>query len=110
MAAASTAGCGRCEPRDDPAVMDDVAAELALSTARRWRKSGRSERWLWHERPYALAAARAIRRVVAAASFYGTWLSTEAEESPHLSLGRSRRAHIRLREHAEDRALPMGEE
>ena len=39
--------------------------------------------------PYALAAAaRYPQRVTAAASFYGTWLVNDAEESPHLSLGR----------------------
>ena len=39
--------------------------------------------------PYALAAAaRYPGRVAAAASFYGTWLVNDAEESPHLSLGR----------------------
>ena len=39
--------------------------------------------------PYALAAAaRYPERVTAAASFYGTWLVNNVEESPHLSLGR----------------------
>ena len=39
--------------------------------------------------PYALAAAaRYPERVAAAASFYGTWLVNDVEESPHLSLGR----------------------
>ena len=39
--------------------------------------------------PYALAAAaRYPERVGAAASFYGTWLVNDVEESPHLSLGR----------------------
>jgi hypothetical protein len=39
--------------------------------------------------PYALAAAaRHPDRIAAAASFYGTWLVSEAEESPHLSLGK----------------------
>ncbi len=36
--------------------------------------------------PYALAAAaRYPDRIAAAASFYGTWLVSDAEESPHLS-------------------------
>jgi len=40
--------------------------------------------------PYSLAAAaRFPDRVVAAASFYGTWLVSEAEESPHLTFGQS---------------------
>jgi len=39
--------------------------------------------------PYALAAAaRYPDRVRAAASFYGTWLVSDAEESPHTNLGR----------------------
>jgi carboxymethylenebutenolidase len=39
--------------------------------------------------PYALAAAaRYPDRIAAAASFYGTWLVSDAEESPHLSLGK----------------------
>ena len=39
--------------------------------------------------PYALAAAaRYPDRVAAAASFYGTWLVNDVEESPHRSLGR----------------------
>ena len=38
--------------------------------------------------PYALAAAaRYPERIAAAASFYGTWLVSDAEESPHLTLG-----------------------
>ena len=40
--------------------------------------------------PYALAAAaRFPNRVAAAASFYGTWLVSDAEESPHLTLGQT---------------------
>ena len=36
--------------------------------------------------PYALAAAaRYPDRIAAAASFYGTWLVSDAEESPHLT-------------------------
>jgi carboxymethylenebutenolidase len=39
--------------------------------------------------PYALAAAaRFPQRIAAAASFYGTWLVSDAEESPHLSLAK----------------------
>ena len=39
--------------------------------------------------PYALAAAaRYPRRIAAAASFYGTWLVSDAEESPHLTFAR----------------------
>jgi carboxymethylenebutenolidase len=39
--------------------------------------------------PYALAAAaRYPDRVAAAASFYGTWLVSDAVESPHLSFAK----------------------
>ena len=39
--------------------------------------------------PYALAAAaRFPQRIRAAASYYGTWLVNDAEESPHLNLGK----------------------
>jgi len=34
------------------------------------------------------AAARYPDRIAAAASFYGTWLVSDAEESPHLSLSK----------------------
>lgn len=41
--------------------------------------------------PYALAAAaRYPDRVAAAASFYGTWIVSDAEESPHATLGKAR--------------------
>ncbi len=51
--------------------------------------------------PYALAAAaRFPDRVRAAASFYGTWLVSDAEESPHLNLGRiSGEIYISCAEH-----------
>ena len=40
--------------------------------------------------PYALAAAaRFPDRIKAAASFYGTWIVSDAVESPHLNLGRA---------------------
>ncbi len=40
--------------------------------------------------PYALAAAaRYPERVAAAASFYGTWLVSDAQESPHATLDRT---------------------
>ncbi len=41
--------------------------------------------------PYALAAAaRYPDRIAAAASFYGTWLVSDAVESPHLTLGKAK--------------------
>ena len=62
--------------------------------------------------PYALAAAaRYLDRVIAAASFYGTWLVNDAEESPHLSLGKVKgELYIGCAEHDELAPLPMVEE
>ena len=61
--------------------------------------------------PYALAAAaRYPDRIAAAASFYGTWLVSDAEESPHLSLAKIRgEAYIACAEHDELAPLPMVE-
>ena len=62
--------------------------------------------------PYALAAAaRYPDRVAAAASFYGTWLVNDAEESPHLNLGKMKgELYIACAEHDELAPLPMVEE
>ena len=62
--------------------------------------------------PYALAAAaRYPDRIAAAASFYGTWLVSDAEESPHLSLGRVKgELYIACAEHDDLAPLPMVEE
>ena len=62
--------------------------------------------------PYALAAAaRYPDRIAAAASFYGTWLVSDAEESPHLSLGLVKgELYITCAEHDELAPLPMVEE
>lgn len=59
--------------------------------------------------PYALAAAaRYPGRIAAAASFYGTWLVSEAEESPHLTLGQGRaELYISCAEHDELAPMPM---
>jgi dienelactone hydrolase len=59
--------------------------------------------------PYALAAAaRYPDRVTAAASFYGTWLVSDAEESPHLNLGKAKgELYIACAEHDELAPLPM---
>jgi carboxymethylenebutenolidase len=57
--------------------------------------------------PYALAAAaRYPDRVAAAASFYGTWLVSDAVESPHLTLGKAKgELYISCAEH-DDLAPP----
>jgi len=62
--------------------------------------------------PYALAAAaRYPDRITAAASFYGTWLVNDVEESPHLSLGKIKgELYIACAEHDELAPLPMVEE
>nr|WP_294529815.1 dienelactone hydrolase family protein [uncultured Rhodopila sp.] len=59
--------------------------------------------------PYALAAAsRYPDRIAAAASFYGTWLVSDAEESPHLTLGKAKgELYIACAEHDELAPLPM---
>jgi len=62
--------------------------------------------------PYALAAAaRYPERIAAAASFYGTWLVSDAEESPHLSLAKAAgELYIACAEHDDLAPLPMVEE
>jgi carboxymethylenebutenolidase len=62
--------------------------------------------------PYALAAAaRYPDRITAAASFYGTWLVSEAEESPHRSFGKvTGELYIACAEHDALAPLPMVEE
>ncbi len=59
--------------------------------------------------PYALAAAaRYPDRVAAAASYYGTWLINDAEESPHLNLGKVEgELYIACAEHDNLAPLPM---
>ncbi len=59
--------------------------------------------------PYSLAAAaRFPDRIAAAASFYGTWLVSDAEESPHLTLGQAKgELYIACAEHDELAPLPM---
>lgn len=59
--------------------------------------------------PYALAAAaRYPDRIGAAASFYGTWLVSDAEESPHLTLGAARgELYISCAEHDDLAPLDM---
>jgi carboxymethylenebutenolidase len=62
--------------------------------------------------PYALAAAaRYPDRIAAAASFYGTWLVSDAVESPHLTLAKAKgELYIGCAEHDELAPLPMVEE
>ena len=73
-----------------PPVMDDVAAMLAFVDAADGVKRGAvGVHGYCMSGPYALAAAaRYPDRVAAAASFYGTWLVSEAVESPHRSFAK----------------------
>ena len=96
-----------------PPVMDDVAALLAFVDGR----DGPKQRPIGvhgycMSGPYALAAAaRYPERVVAAASFYGTWLVSDAVESPHASLGKVKgELYIACAEHDDLAPLPMVEE
>ena len=81
-----------------PPVMDDIGAMLAFAEQQKEVKRGAVGcHGYCMSGPYALAAAaRYPERISAAASFYGTWLVSEAEESPHLSLGRLKVSSILL--------------
>src|ERR1700732_4032678 len=73
-----------------PPVMDDIGAMLAFAEEQQEVKKGPIGcHGYCMSGPYALAAAaRYPERLAAAASFYGTWLVSDDEESPHLSLGK----------------------
>jgi carboxymethylenebutenolidase len=96
-----------------PSVMDDVAAMLAFVDGRKEARKGPvGTHGYCMSGPYALAAAsRYPDRVAAAASFYGTWLVSDAEESPHLSLGKVKgELYIACAEIDKLAPLPMVEE
>src|SRR5215475_8285909 len=87
-----------------PPVMDDIAAMIGyLDSAEGVRRGPIGVHGYCMSGPYALAAAaRNPGRIAAAASFYGTWLVSDAEESPHLSLGRIKgEVYIACAEHDE---------
>jgi carboxymethylenebutenolidase len=95
-----------------PPVMDDVAAMLAFADRQSEVKRGPVGcHGYCMSGPYALAAAaRYPERIAAAASFYGTWLVSDAEESPHLSLGKVKgELYIACAEHDDLAPLPMVE-
>jgi carboxymethylenebutenolidase len=73
-----------------PPVMDDVADMIAYRDGHPAAAPGPlGAHGYCLSGPFALAAAaRYPDQVRAAASFYGTWLVSDAEESPHLNLGR----------------------
>jgi carboxymethylenebutenolidase len=96
-----------------PPVMDDVAVMLRFVTG----EDAAADRPVGihgycMSGPYALAAAaRYPDRIAAAASFYGTWLVNDAEESPHLNLAKIKgEVHVACAEHDELAPLPMVEE
>ena len=96
-----------------PPVMDDVAAMLAFIDSQAAAKTGPvGAHGYCMSGPYALAAAaRYPDRVSAAASFYGTCLINDAEESPHLTLGKvTGELYIACAEHDDLAPLAMVEE
>ena len=95
-----------------PPVMDDFAAMLRFIDASGWADRGAVGcHGYCMSGPYALAAAaRYPDRVAAAASFYGTWLVSDAVESPHLTLAQARgELYIGCAEHDELAPAPMVE-
>jgi carboxymethylenebutenolidase len=96
-----------------PPVMADVADMLAFIDRQKDAKPGPvGAHGYCMSGPYALAAAaRYPDRVAAAASFYGTWLVSDAEESPHLTLAKPKgELYIACAEHDKLAPLPMVEE
>ena len=75
-----------------PPVMQDVATMLAfLDTQSEVKPGAVGVHGYCMSGPYALAAAaRFAGRITAAASIYGTWLVSDAQESPHLTLAQGR--------------------
>ena len=96
-----------------PPVMDDVAAMLGfVEEQEEVNKGAVGCHGYCMSGPYALAAAaRYPERIATAASFYGTWLVSDAEESPHLSLSKVQgELYIACAEHDNLAPLPMVEE
>ncbi len=96
-----------------PPVMQDIAAMLAFVDQQgEVEKGAVGCHGYCMSGPYALAAAaRYPDRVAAAASFYGTWLVSDAEESPHHSLGQVKgELYIACAEHDDLAPLSMVEE
>jgi carboxymethylenebutenolidase len=93
-----------------PPVMEDIADLLSFLAGQPDAKPGAAGvHGYCMSGPYALAAAaRYPDRIAAAASFYGTWLISDAEESPHLNLGKAKgELYIACAEHDELAPLPM---
>jgi carboxymethylenebutenolidase len=93
-----------------PPVMEDIADLLSFVDEQPAAKQGPAgAHGYCMSGPYALAAAaRYPNRIAAAASFYGTWLVSDAEESPHLALNKAKgELYIACAEHDELAPLPM---
>lgn len=93
-----------------PPVMDDIGAMLAFLDGQDYASKGPvGTHGYCMSGPYSLAAAaRYPDRIGAAASFYGTWLVSDAAESPHLTLGKARgELYIACAEHDKLAPLPM---
>ena len=96
-----------------PPVMGDIAAMIAyLDGAEGVARGPIGVHGYCLSGPYALAAAaRYPTRIAAAASFYGTWLVSDAVESPHLTLGKGKaELYIACAEIDALAPLPMVEE
>ena len=94
-----------------PPVMEDVAAMIAFvdKNPDMARPGSLGVHGYCMSGPFALAAAaRYPDRIAAAASFYGTWIVSGAEESPHLSLAKIKgEAYISCAEIDDLAPLPM---
>ncbi len=96
-----------------PPVMEDIGVLLDYADAHDGAGNGLAgAHGYCMSGPYALAAAaRYPGRIGAAASFYGTWLVSDAEESPHLTLGNAEgELYISCAEHDDLAPLDMVEE
>jgi carboxymethylenebutenolidase len=95
-----------------PPVMDDIGVLLDFVAGHAEATNGPvGAHGYCMSGPYALAAAaRYPDRIGAAASFYGTWLVSDAVESPHLTLGQARgELYISCAEHDDLAPLDMVE-
>ncbi len=93
-----------------PPVMQDIADMLGfLDTQPEVKPGPVGTHGYCMSGPYSLAAAaRFPGRIAAAASFYGTWLVSDAVESPHLTLAQSKaELYISCAEHDELAPLAM---
>ena len=91
-----------------PPVMEDIAALIAFADGQAAARKGPvGVHGYCMSGPYALAAAaRYPDRIAAAASFYGTWIVSDAVESPHRTLAKARgELYISCAEH-DDLAPP----